>query len=299
MSMSEAEAIIHDVRAYSDVELISSGKGELAAPLVGELLSVPAGRQVLDLRPHLDLRLNAPRRTKGTARHTDLLSFVAHVKRFARPESAVFAVDTPSAPKLIAVYDYHAAGAPAFQEHRAEYQFPLAEEWTAWAALFASKGLSQAEFAAHLEDRVVDVIDPSSVGAKTRKVVETLGLSLASPAAVLGLSRGISIRAETRVTNVTNLSTGEAQIVFEEKHSDEAGGRVKVPGGFVIGVPVFRGGVPYQIAVRIRYRVRDGVVTWTFSPHRIDAVFRDAFEEACALVQTETALPLFVGQPEQ
>jgi hypothetical protein len=300
---TDAQAIIEAVRELHGAEVLDD---QVDACLAGEVVVLPKGMTVQDLRPLVDARLEAPRRTKGTARHTTYVSFIDAVNRFkvcdggeARLGTAVFAVDDMSAPKLLCVVDYHGHGDPRFGEHCIEYAFPLSDEWRAWQAAFASKGMSQAEFAALLEDRITDVIEVGAVGERGQKMAESLGLSLAGSASVLTLSRGISIKAETRVNSITNLSTGEGKILFEEKHGDEGGGAVKVPGGFVVGIPVVRGGPLFQVFVRIRYRLAGGAIVWSFTPHRLDAVFRAAFEEACGQVREQTGVPLFYGTPER
>lgn len=301
---TDAQAIIEAVRELHGVEILDEDRVDVH--LEGEVIVLPKGMTVQDLRPLIDARLEAPRRTKGTARHTTLASFIDAVNRFkvsvvedGRFGTAVFAADDMAAPKLLCVVDYHGHGDPRFGEHLIEYAFPLSDEWRAWQAAFASKGMSQAEFAALLEDRITDVIEVGAVGERGQKMAESLGLSLAGSASVLALSRGISIKAETRVNSITNLSTGEGKILFEEKHGDEGGGAVRVPGGFVVGIPVVRGGPLFQVFVRIRYRLAGGAIVWSFTPHRLDAVFRAAFEEACGQVREQTGVPLFHGTPER
>ena len=69
-------------------------------------------------------------------------------------------------------------------------------------------------------------------------------------------------------------------------------------GAFLLAIPVFRGGDLYQIAVRLRYRVQGGAVSWSFELHGADRSFDHAFREACEDARARTELPLFYGQPE-
>ena len=299
---TDASAIIEALKELHGASVLD--EAELPHELRGQLVALPKGMVLQDLRGFLDTRLEAPRRTKGTARHTTLASFIDAVNRFkvldgeTRMGTSVFAIDDMSAPKLLCVVDYHGHDDPRWGEHLIEYAFPLSDEWRAWDAAF-KKSMSQSDFAAFLEDRITDVIEVGAVGERGQRMAESLGLSLAGSASILALSRGISIKAETKVQSVTNLSTGEGKILFEEKHHDEAGGAVKVPGGFVIGIPVVRGGPLFQVFSRIRYRLSGGAVVWSFTPHRQDAVFRAAFEEACGEVREKTDVPLFYGTPER
>jgi hypothetical protein len=222
--------------------------------------------------------------------------------RFADEDSALFAVEDPRAPRLISVLDYHRAtseGAPRFGEHRGVYSFPLSDEWKAWQAV--PEKMDQGTFAAFLEERITDVLDPAAVGDGSKRFAAELGLALASPTRLLELSRGLSVRVESKVASHVNLSTGETQIAFGESHaSGEGGGPLKIPGGFIIAIPVFRGGDLYTIAVRLVYRVHrsEGKVQWGLRLHRAERVFLDAFNGAASLAAEQTKLPLFYGTPE-
>lgn len=265
-----------------------------------KVLVLPKGQQLHSLKKFRDEYLPAPERREGTARHSELRSFIEHVTRFADEHSTVWANEAPTSPALLAVLDYHekgSAGAPRFGKHRAHYHFPVSDEWKAWV-LAATDKLEQAAFAEFLEEHIVDVIDPTTAGESTKAFAAQLDLKLASPSALMTLSRGLTVRVESKVAQHANLSTGEGQLHYEESHQGADGAPLKVPGGFVIGIPVFRGGAVYQLGVRLRYRVRSGKVTWTLAPGRPDAVFRDAFEEACATVHERTKLPVFFGTPE-
>lgn len=111
-------------------------------------------------------------------------------------------------------------------------------------------------------------------------------------------ARGLAVTVDSKVTNAVNLATGEGQLSYAEEHRDAGGQSLKVPGALLIAVPVFRSGFAYQIPVRLRYRVKDGNVTWTLAMYRPERYFDDAFMGACERVREETALPLFVGSPE-
>lgn len=292
---SENKALLEAAKLFTEAQIISLDDG------VHEVASVPAGRTLQSLKPFNDEYLAAPERKKGTARLTTLASFADHVSRHKDGDTVIFADDTPGNPKLLAVYDYNREGPeglPRFGDHRAEYAFPLSEEWQAWAKAAQSE-LPQKAFADFLEDRIADVLAPTSAGKAAEEMAALLGFPLASPARLLELSRGLSIRVENRITNAVTVSTGEARLTFEETHNDGEGGELRVPGGFAIAIPVFRAGAPYKIAVRLRYRVERGVVLWKFVPHRMDLVFKDAIDHAVVDVMGTTERPVFYGTPER
>lgn len=296
-----AEAIIKAVERLSTIEslVLEDGCDLLVSRTADGSLTIA------DLQPYRVARLDRPERRKGTATFTRLESFVAHANRFRDRDSAVFAVDDADTPRLSAVYDYHEArgsaegrsdGLPRFGVHRAQYDFPLSEEWSAWVGVSGTQ-LSQSAFAAFLEDHLADVLDPSAAGETIKAFASTFGIDLAGAARLAALAKGLTIRVDQKVTNVLNPSTGEASLLYEEAHRGEDG-PIKIPGGFAIAIPVTRNGPAYQIPARLRYRVKAGSVTWVVSLHRTDKVFLHAFDEACEFVRTETGLPLLYGQPE-
>lgn len=307
---SSGNAAIIDVgKNGSDAAAIIDAVRKLASPSTVDLPPNPEGARVLVLPPGLrlhslkkyeDERRTHPERRVGTAELTTLGSFVDHVVRFSDQHSAVFADDNREHPELVAILDYHedsAAGSPRFGTHRSRYRFPLSEEWQRWSRL-SGKLVDQATLAAHLEDHLDDILDPAAVSDSIKEFAETHGIALASAARLQELARGLSIRIDRRVESVHNPSTGEARMLFEESHSDESGGELKIPTGFALAIPVFRGGGLYQIPVRLRYRVSKGQVRWSIALHRTDRVFDHAFAGACESVQEGTGRPLFFGRPE-
>jgi uncharacterized protein YfdQ (DUF2303 family) len=131
-----------------------------------------------------------------------------------------------------------------------------------------------------------------------KRLADLLTGNFAGPEAMMKLSRGLAIYESSKVINATNINSGEGVITFEEEHQDSEGKKLTVPNLFLIGVPVFEGGSPYRVVVRLRYRKNGARIVWAYELYRHDRVFQDAFEGACETVKTGTGLPLFVGSPE-
>lgn len=257
--------------------------------------------KVHDLKPFLDKYRQAPERRTGTAKMTELDSFIAHTIRFADADSAIFADDsTKTAPTLTTVLNYHRKGPtapPRFGDHRAVYAFPVSDEWAAWSQ-GGGTWMLQGDFANFIENHIVDALDPAKAGDRALKFSAAIGADFASPSKLLELSRGLSIRVGHKMVNRVNRSSGETSFVFEAQNQDEAGAPLTVPGAFLIGIPVFMLGNPYQVAVRLRYKAKDGVISWSFDLVQPEIIFEHAFAEACAKATKETGLPLFRGKPE-
>lgn len=278
------------------LDVIQDPASELPAAPV---LLIPEGMTAQSVKVFVDEWRTEPERRKGVAVVTTLDSFVALVNRFKDAGSAVFCDSEPSSPKLIGVLNYHPPqnAAPRYNDHRVLYRFPVAEEWMTWTG---SDGNSypQADFAAFIEAHIADVADPSQAGDSVKELCKTLGVELASPARLMALSRGLAVNVGAKVAQAVNLTTGEASIRFETEHSGPDGAPLKIPGAFLLALPVFRSGERYQVAARLRYRVLGGAIVWSFSLHRTDIVFDHAIGEAAKKAQTGTDLPLYFGTPE-
>ncbi|WP_380873627.1 hypothetical protein ACFB49_42780 [Sphingomonas sp. DBB INV C78] len=250
--------------------------------------------------------LAQPRDRRGTANLTSLDSLIAHVNRFHDDDSVIFASDDRSSPSLTAVLDYHRAGAaadPRFGRHRSHFAFPLSDEWKAWVAQNA-KPMKMAEFAAFLEDRIIDVLylipDEDEVSEDLQKYINALGGNalIATPQKLVELSRGLQVYESSAVREAVKLESGEGQISFSVEHTDGSGAPLRVPSLFLIGIPVFRNGHPYRIAARLRYRKADGGLLFWYDLWRVDRTFDHAFNEARERVQIETGVPVLLGKPE-
>ena len=291
----DAEAILEEAHTFGAVEISDVAPGVPVA-------SVPRGRDVLSMKRFVDEYAGKPDRRSGTAEVCSVPSFCELVNRFKDTDSAVFVdVRNEKAPKLIGVLDYNKASPnnddARFGQHRVTYAFPLSDPWKAWTT--PREPMNQAAFAEFLEDRILDVMDPAAAGMSAMELARSLGISLASPSQLLDLSRGLKVRVERKAGAAVTLASGETSISFEETHKGEDGGALKVPGAFVVAVPVFRGGSEvFQLAIRLRYRLQGSAVTWSFAPVGADRVFDAAIGGAVAFIRETTALPVFYGAPE-
>jgi len=279
---TDAAAIIQATLDNSAVDVIDLDRTKI--------VSVPDGQELKSLKPFLDEYLERPERIKGCAHLSTLASFIDHIKRFKKPSSAVFVGEK----SLQAIYDYH-DDVPAFCVHRARYMFPWSPEWLAWEGIDGDPR-GQLGFAQFLEDHISDITTAEDEDSK--RLFGELGFKLATPAQMLAMSRGLTVRVDSEATAKANLSTGEIEVAYKESHTDTAGQPLKVPGGFLLLIPAFKRGVLYRIPVRLRYRVQHGKVLWTTLMLRKDAVVQDAIKDACERVIEETQAPLFHGDPE-
>lgn len=279
-----------DAQALIDAVRESSEPTEIGLDNQGDVLVLHRGQTVVSLKPYKDALRTRPERKVGTATLTTLDSFITHVNASKGASSAVFA----SPAELVAVYDYHGTE-PAFCQHRGVYEFPVSDEWRAWTRV-NGESLPQHTFAEFIESHITDVATPKDSDAAT--YFAELGFTLASPSALLALSRGLRVRVEQEAVSRPNLSTGELEVSFKEQHTTDVGAPLKVPGGFVLHIAPHVCGARYAVPVRLRYRVANGKVLWTMILHRIELVLRDALDDAVKKVAEQTDLPVYHGSPE-
>jgi uncharacterized protein YfdQ (DUF2303 family) len=299
MSVNESEnrAILEYLDEKEPVE-----KVELTtSPTV---LVVPDGKRLVDLKPFLDQWRAYPERATGTAEIAEIGSFIAFVNRFKTADTVIFADNHRNSPSLLAVLDYNQSTSPphmglaGWGQHRVSHKFPVSDEWKTWIGCNKQQ-MNQETFAAWIEERILDVADPTLATDRTTQILNALGgVLLASPSKLLALSKGLAVHVKSQLENFVKLDSGEANLVWKTDHQDEAGVKLNVPGAFLIAIPLFQGGSCYPIIVRLRYRVGQGSVTWSYALYRTEEFFDSAIAQACKEVAEKTNLPVIIGTPE-
>lgn len=298
-SQNNADAIITAVQEMHGHDSIDLGCDQNA-------ILMPKGMKIESIKHLIDEYRVRPERREGVATMQSVESFIEYVNRFKNGHTVVFASeadpDSGRASSLHAIIDHHEAGADGqacFGRHQCKYDFPMSDEWRAWSKVDGDS-MDQETFAELLEDRIFDVRSPygEDVGESADRFANELGIRLASPAELRDLGKGLAVRVGQQATQTHNVQTGESSLQFAEEHADSTGKPLTVPGGFVLGVPVFREGRVYQLCARLRYRV-SGSIRWIVKLHRSDIIYRHAFGEACELVSTETGCAVFRGQAER
>lgn len=253
--------------------------------------------ELLDLHRHFEQWRTRPERRQGTAKALTLASFIDLVNYHKLDRTAVFADTNWLAPGFTAVIDYHdrPAGDPSFGRHRVAYQFPLSPEWDAWRKQDGER-MSQADFAAFLEDRIADLASPTE--AEVIALESDFQTKIATPAELMQLARGLQVNIEARVKNIVTLQSGEGQIAWEEAHRDAEGKPLRVPGLFMLSIAPFFMGEKVRVPVRLRYRAAGGTIVWAFQIYRADQFVTERVRDDLDTVAKETGLPVYEGSPE-
>ena len=302
-----------------EVMPIIAPKGALGLPDAIPVLIDPRSGSAKGLKSLFDEWRSAPERKSGTAKVTTLESFIALTDRHKQGSSAIFANTDWREPRLTAVIDYHqpntsfniklddlAEGEPDsipamevgcadFGRHRVEYKFPLSEEWKAWVAQ-DKQPMNQAAFAEFIEDHISELASPHEDEVSYWE--EKLGGKVAYPNELKLLSIGLKVHAATKVASNVTLQSGEGEITWAEEHRDMKGDKLVVPSLFIIQLPPFFMGESIRLPVRLRYRVREGSVTWVFQMYRPDVYVTEQVMRDMERAARETALPAYQGAPE-
>lgn len=258
--------------------------------------------RIIPLKAEIEAFRIHPSLKTGTARSLTLSSFIALTNRHKTCDSVVFADTDWTKPSFTAVIDYHPKDRDPILDfeadngrHRVQYDFPLSEEWQAWVKNDCEP-MSQFDFAVFLEDRIPELCAPTD--AEKSALELDFSTTVASPAKLVELSRGLKVHVSSQVADERTLQTGEGQIQWAEVHKDEGGKPLKVPGIFLLSVAPFKSGDKVRIPVRLRYRVAGSKVTWFYQLYRPDLHITARVESDLAKVAQETELPTYEGAPE-
>ena len=281
------------------------------------LVVCPDGRKIEDVTEKLLGMQPNPRERRGIVKLLALDSFVAFATRMREPSTVLFA--DQGGKVITAVFDYHDAlnGLPAATEaetlpldaqaealphsgplprwsrFRASFEFPVSRQWKAWSQMHATP-LSQGGLANFLEENITDIADPATVlhAPALVPLIADLGLRLGDRSELLAAARGLQLASEEKVSQAINTTTGEVQVVYEQKHAQET---VQIPSAFLLQAPVFEGDAAYLLLVRLRHRKKDTTVIWSFDIYQLDKAVDVAFKSACDTVSTTVGIPLFYG----
>jgi len=232
---------------------------------------VPTGCHVEPLERYME----RPVRRRADAVFSTVESFTRYFKEFANANSQIFA--DPSGQIIRAILDYHNAipDRPSWCTDKASLRFSLSLQWQTWKANH-NRALSQVHFAEFLEDNSVDIVEPDG-------------------AAVLECAMNLEAKKTVRFKSAVNLDNGAAQFTFEEAVEGKGKGLLTVPTRFTLAIPIFEGGEPVQIPARLRYRIKDDVLTFTYLMDRPERLLKSAFDTVLEQIEEATSVKPFLG----
>lgn len=274
-----------NAQAVIDAATRAAGAHELNEGARFHVVTSPDGTiKVIDLEDHRDDHRDAPRRKTGSYAVDDAASFIAYLTKHGDAATEVWA-DTARA-CVTGVLNANEGGVARFEDHRVLYAARLTDAWKAWLAL-DGKLIDQSTLAEHLEDRALDIIDPSA--ADMLELAQTFTATI-----------GVNFESSKR------LSSGERQLEYREQVDAKAGraGRLDIPEKFVLALQPYEGSEKYKVTARLRYRITDGTLRIGYRIERPEDIAREAFtgvvtEIQTALTDTVTSTPVLFGRPSR
>jgi len=263
------------------------------------LAVLPQGKKIEDLTPILEKYLPAPRRRRGTATLSTATAFIGFMGRFHKDDdkTVVFANPNKDAPTLTAIFNYYDGESTDFADHRAVYAPKLSQTWQDWLKQ-DGEPMAQAGFPEVIQEHNTDIMVPNFDDPNMKTFAELVGGKFAEPSELLALSRGLQVNVDVAVRQAVTLNTGAINVQYDETHKDGQGAPIAIANLFQIAVPVFEGADAYRIAVRLRYRLQNGRLLWSYLIVRPDRVFDAAFNLLVEEVRTKASVPVYLGAPE-
>ncbi len=274
-----AETLAKEMKA--PVEIISEAGGNL------KRVALPPGWTLVekDDDPRL---LVAPRRKIAKVKMHDAESFIDYTKRHGSlTNSTIWCIADYKAGKVgfTAILNDHGEedNQAAFRDHRATFSPEFSEEWNRWTGK-NKQPFNQAAFAEYIEENLKDIasVEGSPTGSQ-----------------MLEMALAFEANQDMKFKSAIRLQNGGVQMAFTQ--DDDAGTLAKMSAfdRFTVGFPVFWNGDAYRIDARLRYRVREGKLTFWFELIRQDLILEAATQTLITVIRDKTGNPFFFGEPFQ
>lgn len=227
-----------------------------------------------------------PRRKKGNIFLHDAESFISYIKRHGSLiNSTIWCNAEYSSGKvdLLAILNDHgeAEHESSWRDYRANYKPKFSLEWQRWFGK-DRQNFSQFEFAQFLEENIKDISAQEN---------------MPTGAQILEMALAFEANQDMRIKSAIRLQNGGIQLQFVQDDDAQTIQKMQMFERFTLGVPVFWNGDAYAMEARLRYRTRDGKITFWFELIRPDRVLEDAAKSLIEKIRTETGRPIFMGQP--
>lgn len=231
--------------------------------------------------------LAVPRRKKGLVRLHDTASFVGYVKRHGSLTTCTVWCKADYAAGEIAftaIINDHGEGDndQRWRDHRAVFSPDFSAEWSRWNGRNGSaKSFTQFDFACFIEENNKDIVakDGSPSGAQ-----------------MLEMALNMEANQDVKFKSAIRLQNGGVSLNYVADDDHQTVTRMQLFERFTLGMPVFWNGDPYQIDARLRYRVRDGKLTFWYELIRPDKILEAATTTMITEIQGQVGMPFFFGE---
>ncbi len=115
---------------------------------------------------------------------------------------------------------------------------------------------------------------------------------------ILQMALGFEANADKRLRSKINLQNGGVRFEFVQDEDKDTRASMEVFQRFTLGLPVFEGSSSaYPLEARLKYREKEGKVTFWFELIRPDRVFKDAVNDELNRIKDATGFPVIAGKP--
>ena len=229
--------------------------------------------------------LQQPRRKTASIETDTVESFVAYLTLHASEQTTVWVKADYVQGKVdfLGVVNDHGAEDDDrdWRDHRVKFAPRKSEEWNRWKAKDRQQ-FGQAEFAVFIEDNLADITGDEHTP---------------SGADMLRMAIDFEAKQDMRFKSALRLQSGGVDMAFTS--TDDAGTleKMRMFDRFAIGIPVCWGADAYRVDARLRYRAKEGKVTFWYELIRADKVLEAAASKIVTTVSEGTRAPLFFGNP--
>jgi uncharacterized protein YfdQ (DUF2303 family) len=272
-----AETLAREMK--TPIEIISEPNGNL------KRVALPPGWTLQERDDDKKLLAN-PRRKLAHVRLHDADSFVDYTKRHGSMNDCTIWCEADykaGRVAFLAILNDHGEeeAKAAWRDHRAQFTPEFSEEWVRWVGQ-NKKQFTQAEFASFIEDNLKDIAatENSPTGAQ-----------------MLEMALTFEANQDMRFKSAIRLQNGGVQMSFVQDDDAQTLQKMSVFDRFSLGFPVFWNGDAYRVDARLRYRVRDGKLSFWFELIRQDKVLEAATQTLIAQIREKTGNPFFFGEP--
>jgi uncharacterized protein YfdQ (DUF2303 family) len=218
---------------------------------------VPRGASLLTV--DAEALADSPARARGEVRPGTVDALVAYCVAHNEQATEVWV----STDRIVAVLNgrHDNETLMGWGDHRAALALAHTPEWLHWMKL-DGRMVSQAEFAEHIEEGLIDIVEPAS-------------------ADMLEIAQHFHVSRAATFRSSQHLQSGRIGFVYDEEDAARAGQAkdFEIPKEFKIGIPVYDGEEAYRITARFRYRLTEGHLTLGYKLERPDVVKRDAAQQ--------------------
>jgi uncharacterized protein YfdQ (DUF2303 family) len=210
--------------------------------------------------------LPRPLRTTGTTHLLTLQDLHAFLAKQGGPKEQTVIYANRKDLSVTAILNHNSRSTgPGWGDYRAKVTLTKSRQLTVWQGKNGQK-MNQEAFALFLEEHIEDIRDPA--GADVLTFAETLEAT----------------RTEVFKSSIVT-ATGEQRMAYSSERQGEQSSQLITK--ITLGIPLFDGGEPYAVEVKISHRVTDGKLTFWFDLRHIDYLLDSAWKEQVTfLMQT-------------